>query len=359
MAWTDDPLTAGSIFYNKVHYTELHYALWTLYTDAGLTSDDFDTWKVGIFSEFYTDEIFYKPYIRNDWIEEIRIALENESFISACGYSDKADMLNDILGQDDWTDPILVAEHTFIRNDHIEELRQVMDNLTPETVETFEPAEVKEYLNSDNMEAVDKWRVYTQVTEKIYIGENEETLNKYTNFVSLPNPANDARETLLSGNVWKDENTIFTGKVISSNFIISAKVKGILDFTSAGSHWGYWNCYFGYYVHFKYPEGEEIWSGLEDYFYVPLVGIAAYDKDGYQSFKSFGTYNYAYEDWTNLQDNLNEYVGINWKKTCVGGTIQWIRVGIIGNPSYWLGEYGTLDSSFDLKCDDLYVKDMS
>ena len=155
--WTDDPLTAGNIFYDKVHYTELHAALWQLYTDAGLTTDPFDTWKITTFPEFYTDiGLIWKPQVRNDWIYELRNGINNSSLLSSAGYSDLADLLNTAIGQSDWIDPILTAGQTFVRNDHIEELRLAMDNLEI-TGETWTPATVGAYNLGDTIEGVTDW----------------------------------------------------------------------------------------------------------------------------------------------------------------------------------------------------------
>ena len=147
--WTDDPLTAGNIYRDKVHFTELHAALWQIYTDAVLTEDTFDTWKVLIFPEFYSDaSIYFKPYIRNDWIYEIRTAINNSGLLAASGYSDLADLLDTAIGQSNWTDTTLNAGRTFVRNNHIEDLRSAIDNLVPTVLmETFTPAIVKSYWN--------------------------------------------------------------------------------------------------------------------------------------------------------------------------------------------------------------------
>ena len=120
--WTDDPLTAGNIYFDKVHFTELHEALYSLFVEAGLVPEDyFHTFKDAWFPAFYTsEEAYWKPYIRNDWIYELRDTATYSELLISCGYTDiwnlKRDMLNDILGQEDWTDPVLVADETFIRN---------------------------------------------------------------------------------------------------------------------------------------------------------------------------------------------------------------------------------------------------
>lgn len=132
MAWTDDPLTAGNIFINKVHFTELHYRLWELYTDASLTADTYANFSVSKFPEFKADEVnvsWDEPQVRNDWIYEIRNAINNNDLLDAYGYDNLAELLTEAFGQSNWTDVNLIADETFIRNDHIIELRQALDKL--------------------------------------------------------------------------------------------------------------------------------------------------------------------------------------------------------------------------------------
>lgn len=162
MAWTNDPLTAGNIYWNKVHFTDLHETLYAKYVEAGLTADTFVVWSLAIFTEFYTDESSFKSYIRNDWIYEIRNAIGASGILSVCGYSSLAELLNVAIGQTNWTDPILTAGNTYIRNDHIEELRSAIGMLIPTGGETWLPAEVKTYSQGNHIYGVakDYWDVF-------------------------------------------------------------------------------------------------------------------------------------------------------------------------------------------------------
>ena len=234
MAWTDDPLQAGwsGDWYDKVHYTELHSALWTIYTDAGLTSDDFDTWKAVTFPEFYTDETTWKPYIRNDWVYEIRDAIDNGDLLDYYGYDSLEELLLVAIEQTEWTDPELIAGQTFIRNNHIEDLRNAIDNLT-EIVkghgETWETAEVKTYNPGDSIYGIakDHWLVSVSSGEIILIDGNKKynTVHSDSRIISRTSPS----DWLLIHN--KIETISPSSPDIFYDYIISEKtvLKLLLD----------------------------------------------------------------------------------------------------------------------------------